>query len=98
MVEYICMDCGAVFEREETDYQVYHGCPWCNGDIQRAEHCEGCGCVIPEDKAYYHRCANCKKATLERFKSLLDGFSASEILWLEDYTDGRKWEDWRAWE
>lgn len=97
MFEYVCQVCGAVFERAENDYQTTHGCPWCDGDIERAERCEECGKVIQDSKAAYHRCDGCKKVTLQTFQAFLGGLLPGEIEYLQDYTDGRFWRDWRAW-
>ena len=84
MFEYVCQVCGAVFERAENDYQTTHGCPWCDGDIE-------------DSKAAYHRCDGCKKVTLQTFQAFLGGLLPGEIEYLQDYTDGKFWRDWRAW-
>lgn len=93
MYDYICTICNYTFEDPSSEYNIYKGCPYCGGNVERLHYCEECKKPVPDSLYEYHRCQDCKDRTLQKFRRFLRGLTLGEMHYLEDYTDGRWWKD-----
>lgn len=98
MYTYICDACGITLEQPESDFHEKHDCPYCGNELECAEHCEICGALVADSKFKYHLCPECENKTLLLFKNFLDDLdTVGQAEFLQDYTDGRYWREWKTW-
>ena len=96
---FICNNCDAVFdefavvtERMGEGVESWAVCPYCGEPgFVKADLC-GCRGWKPKGDRI---CGKCKKRVVQDFAMFLREHTVEEIIWLQDYTDGDPWEDYR---
>ena len=97
---YICLECGATFEKPkrvyekfEHSYMTIKECPRCQSQaFEIATTCEICGAYIGQEQARYGMCAQCEMDTDADFKKSLSRYNEKQLEYLNNQYDGRYFE------
>lgn len=90
MYNYICLDCGALFDEPTHDDQT---CPYCNSDaIEEADYCPNSICFRQKAKTEC-LCSTCAGAAKRAFIGALKYYTADELSYLDELTSGKAFED-----